>query len=103
MDYPVSSHFEAAVSFLTSISKQHALRYLDALEARNYAESTLSSVVSALKSLTNHLPESRRAILVDDLVQATSQDITVFISAAQKAGLAPSTINLKLSHLRISR
>lgn len=99
MDCPVSSRFEASVPFLTSISKQYALCYLDALEARNYAEGTLGSVVSAFKSLTSHLSESRRAALVDDLTQITSQDIAVFISAAQKAGLAPSTINLKLCHL----
>jgi len=99
MDCPVSSRFEATVPFLNSISKQYALRYLDALEARNYPEGTLSSVVYALKSLTSLLPESRRAPIVGDLTHTTSQDIAVFISAAQKAGLAPSTINLKLSHL----
>src|SRR5262245_36131399 len=99
MDCPISVRFANAFSFPTSISQQHAIRYLAALEARNYADGTLSSIVSALKSLTRLVSESRRAALIDDLSQTTSQDITEFISAAQKAGLAPSTINLKLSLL----
>jgi integrase/recombinase XerD len=99
MDCPISVRFANALSFLTSISQQHAIRYLAALEARNYADGTLSSIVSALKSLTRLVSESRRGALIDDLSQTTSQDITEFISAAQKAGLAPSTINLKLSLL----
>ncbi len=99
MDCPVSARFEATLSFLTSQGKQQALRYLAALAALNYATGTLSSIVFALKSLVSYVPDSRQAVLVDDLTQTTSQDITDFISAAQQAGLAPSTINLKLSLL----
>ncbi|MGH9849274.1 MAG: tyrosine-type recombinase/integrase [Blastocatellia bacterium] len=100
MDCPSSVRFADALSFLTSISQQHAIRYLIALEARNYADGTLSSTVSTLKSLTSLVSESRQAAIVDNLTQTTSQDITDFTIAAQKAGLAPSTINLKLSLLR---
>jgi site-specific recombinase XerD len=75
------------------------LRYLSLLEARNYASSTLLVVAGALKSLTRHLPDTRRAALIADLTQTTSQDISDFVCAAQKAGLAPTTINTKLSLL----
>jgi site-specific recombinase XerD len=99
MDCAFSSRFESALSFLTSAGKQQALRYLAAIEARNYAASTLLAVAGALKSLTRHLPDSRQAALVADLTQTTSQDITDFVAAARQAGLAASTINTKLSML----
>jgi site-specific recombinase XerD len=84
MDCPLSSRFQSSLSLL---------------EARNYAESTLKAIVSAIRKLTGNLPESRKAALADDLAQTTSQDITDFIAAAQKAGLQPNTINTKLSIL----
>lgn len=99
MDCSSSARFASVLSFLTSASQQHALRYLAVLEARNYARSTLQSVVGAFKCLTRHLPETRQAALTADLAQTTSQDISYFVSAAQKAGLAPSTINTNLSNL----
>jgi integrase/recombinase XerD len=99
MDCSVSSRFEAVLSFLTSTNRQYALRYLTALEARNYAAASLSGVVAALKTLMNNLPDARRAVLIDDLAQTTAQDITDFLNTAQQTGLAPSTINLKLSLL----
>jgi site-specific recombinase XerD len=37
--------------------------------------------------------------LTDDITRTTPQDITAFITAAQSAGLAPTTINTKLSIL----
>lgn len=99
MNCPSSSRFQAVLSFLTSSSQQYALRYLAALEARQYAEGTLSGVVYALKSLITHLPDMRKAVLAAELAQTTSQDISDFVSAAQQAGLAPITINTKLSIL----
>jgi len=96
---PLSSRFQSSLSFLTLTSQQQVLRYLSLLEARNYAESTLKAIVSAIKKLTGHLPDSRKAALADDLAQTTSQDITDFIGASQKAGLQPSTINTNLSML----
>jgi integrase/recombinase XerD len=100
MDCLSSVRFAHALSFLTTTTnQQYALRYLALLEARNYARGTLMAVADALKGLTRHLSDARRAILVADLTQTTSQDISDFVCAAQKAGLAPSTINTKLSLL----
>ena len=54
------------------------MRYLSLLEARNYAESTLKAIISALKKLTGHLPDSRKAALADDLAQTVLvQKLTV--------------------------
>lgn len=99
MDCPSSVRFANALSFLTTANQQYVLRYLALLEARNYARSTLMAVADALKSLARHLPDARQAAFVADLTQTTSQDISDFVCAAQKAGLAPSTINTKLSML----
>jgi len=99
MDCPLSSRFQSSLSFLTSNSQQQVLRYLSLLEARNYAKSTLKAIVSTIKKLISHLPDSRIAALADDLAQTTSQDITDFIAVALKAGLQPNTINTKLSIL----
>ena len=57
------------------------------------------AVADALKGLTRHLSDACPTVLVADLTQTTSQDISDFVCAAQKAGLAPSTINTKLSLL----
>ena len=99
MDCTVSLRVEAIVSFLTSASRQQALRYLATLEARNYAASTVLAVARTLKSLTDGVPDSRKAALIADFTLTTSQDITDFVTTARKAGLAASTINTKLSIL----
>jgi len=56
-------------------------------------------VVSALRTPINHLPGSRIATLTADISHTTSQDISAFVSTAQQAGFAPSTINTRLSTL----
>src|SRR5262249_34294650 len=99
MDCPNSVRFAHALSFLTNPNQQLVLRYLALLEARNYARGAINAVVGAIKCLIRLLPDSRQAVLVADLTQTTSQDISDFVGAAQKAGLAPSTINTKLSVL----
>ena len=99
MDCPSSAPFVRRLSFLTSISLQLTLRYLAAIEARNYARSSLHSVVDALKSLMRHVSDSRKAALAADITQTTSQDISDFVPAALQAKLAASTINTKLSIL----
>jgi site-specific recombinase XerD len=80
-------------------NQQHILHYLAGLAARQYADTTLSAVVTALNALIRHLSEHRKAVLTDDITQTTAQDISAFITAAQSSGLAPATINTKLSIL----
>jgi hypothetical protein len=66
------------------------LRYLSLLEARNYAESTLKAIVSALKKLTSHLPDSRKATLAEN--QVINQDASKkFLSFAKIHSPSAST------------
>jgi site-specific recombinase XerD len=99
MDGPTADRWRDGLSFLTATNHQYALRYLALLETRRYARSTLQAVLGTLKCLLRHLPETRRTLLQADLSQTTAADITQFISLAQQAGLAPSTVNTKLSML----
>ena len=99
MDYSVSAQYQPALSCF-SVQNQHLiLRYLAGLAARQYADTTLSAVVTTLNTLIRHLPGRRNVVLTDDITQTTAQDISMFITAAQSSGLMPSTINTKLSIL----
>jgi integrase len=99
MDCPVSAQYQPALSRFSVPNQHRILRYLAGLAARQYADTTLSAVVTALNALIRHLPGRRQGVLTDDIMRTTAQDITDFITAAQSAGLAPTTINTKLSIL----
>jgi integrase/recombinase XerD len=86
---------------LFSASNCHLIiRYLDLLEARNYAQGTLVLIIQALRSLALSLPESRRASVTQDFTKTTAQDLDLFVDAVKQRGLAPSTINTTLSLIR---
>jgi len=99
MDCPVSAQYQPALSRFSVPNQHRILRYLAGLAARQYADTTLSAVVTALNALIRHLPGRRQGVLTDDIMRTPAQDITDFITAAQSAGLAPTTINTKLSIL----
>src|SRR6266571_5883968 len=99
MDCPVSAQYQPALSRFSVPNQHRILRYLAGLAARQYADTTLRAVVTALNALIRHLPGRRQGVLTDDIMRTTAQDITDFITAAQSAGLAPTTINTKLSIL----
>ena len=99
MDCPVSAQYQPALSYLSVQNQQRILCYLARLAARQYADTTLSAVVTTLNALIHHLPGSRQVVLTDDITQTTVQDISAFITATQASGLMPATINTKLSIL----
>jgi len=99
MDCPISVQYQPAISSFSVQNQHRILRYLTRLAARQYADTTLSAVVTTLNALIRHLSEHRKAVLADDITQTTAQDIAAFITTAQSSGLAPSTINTKLSIL----
>jgi len=99
MDCPVSAQYQPALSCFSVQNQHRILRYLAGLAARQYADTTLSAVVTTLNALIHHLPGRRNVVLTDDITQTTAQDISVFITAARSSGLMPSTINTKLSIL----
>jgi len=75
------------------------LQYLDLLATRRYAPATLTAIVKTLAGLLRALPQERQGILAEDITQTTAQDISAFLSTGLTAGLAPSTLNTKLSIL----
>ena len=99
MDCPVFAQYQPALSRFSVQNQHRILHYLAGLAARQYADTTLSAVGTALNVLIHHLPGRRQVALTDDITRTTPQDITAFITAAQSAGLAPTTINTKLSIL----
>jgi site-specific recombinase XerD len=99
MDCPVSAQYQPALSSFSVQNQQRLLCYLARLAARQYADTTLSAVVTTLNALIRHLPGSRQVVLTDDITQTTVQDISAFTTATQAFGLMPATINTKLSIL----
>jgi integrase/recombinase XerD len=75
------------------------LQYLDLLATRRYAPATLTAIVKTLAGFLRALPQERQGILAEDITQTTAQDISAFLSAGLTTGLAPSTLNTKLSIL----
>ena len=99
MDCPISAQYQPALSYLSVQNQQRILCSLARLAARQYADTTLSAVVTTLNALIRHLPGRRQVVLTDDITQTTVQDISAFIIATQASGLMPATINTKLSIL----
>jgi hypothetical protein len=82
------------------MQNQHGILHaLAGLAARQYADTTLSAVVTTLNVLIRHLPGHRKEVLSDDSTQTTAQDISPFIAAAQSSGSIPATMPIKLSIL----
>jgi integrase len=99
MHCPISVQYQPALSSFSVQNQHRILRYLTRLAARQYADTTLSAVVTTLNALIRHLSGHRKAVLTDDITQTTPQDISAFLTAAQASGLAPATLNTKLSIL----
>src|SRR5260370_38629664 len=97
MDCPVSAQYQPARSRFSVPNQHRILRYLAGLAARQYADTTLTAVVTALNALIRHLPGRRHGVLTEDIMRTTAQDITDFSSAAAPAAPAPTTINTKVT------
>jgi site-specific recombinase XerD len=99
MDCPMPAKYQPALSCFSAPNQHHILQSLAHLAARPYTDLTLTAVVRTLPAFLRQLPEKRQIILAKDLTQTTTQDISAFITAAQASGLAPSTMNTKVSLL----
>jgi integrase/recombinase XerD len=100
MDSLHASCFLQKLSFLHTVSKDQVFSYLNLLQARNYAHSTVSAVARIIRKFVLTLPQQRQDIVIDNLARATPQDIDSFIGSARSKGLSPSTINTNLSVLK---
>jgi site-specific recombinase XerD len=99
MDCSATSPYQPALAAFSEPSQCWILQYLDLLATRRYAPATLTAIVKTLAGLLRYLPQERQGMLAEDITQATAQDISAFLSAGLTAGLAPSTLNTKLSIL----
>jgi len=99
MDCSPTSPYQPVLTVFSQPSQCWILQYLDLLATRRYAPATLTAIVKTLAGLLRYLPQERQGWLAADITQATAQDISAFLSAGLKAGLAPSTLNTKLSIL----
>jgi site-specific recombinase XerD len=99
MDCPMTAKYQPVLACFSAPNQQRILQYLAYLAARQYTGPTLTAVVRALPAFLRLLPRKRQVVLTADLTQTTAHDISAFITAAQAAGLAPSTINTKVSLL----
>lgn len=100
MNQLCSARFLSHISCLEQTSREQVITYLQLLHARAYAPDTLYAVTCAVKKFVLLLPSARGALLSVALARTEPHDLDSFITAARAAGLAPSTINNKLSLLR---
>jgi len=99
MDCPITPQYQAALAAFSPLNQQRLLEYLNQLAAQRYAPATIRAIAPTLTGFLRALPPDRHAMLTADLTHTTSQDITTFLTAGHTAGLAPSTLNTKLSIL----
>jgi hypothetical protein len=99
MDCPISVQYRPALVGFSAPNQHGILQYLALLATRQYADTTRAAVVTTLHVLMRHLTGERTRVLTEDLTQATAQDISACITAAQASGLAPSTIHTKVGLL----
>ena len=99
MDCSLPSLYQPTLAAFSTLSQHWMLQYLDLLATRRYAPATLTAIVRTLAGLLRALPLERQARLAADITQTTAQDISAFLSTGLVAGLAPSTLNTKLSIL----
>jgi site-specific recombinase XerD len=99
MDCPSPQLYHTALAVFSPLNQQWLLPYLTQLAAQRYAPATLQAIPRTLTGCLRALPRDRHAVVAADLTQTTSHDITVFLTAGHAAGLAPSTLNTKLSIL----
>ena len=95
----MTTKYQPALTCFSAPNQHRILQYLAHLAARQYTGLTLNAVVRVLPALLRQLPKKRHVVLTEDLTQTTAHDISAFITAAQVAGLAPSTINTQVSLL----
>ena len=99
MDCATTSPYQPMLVAFSEPNHRWILQYLDLLATRRYAPATLTAIVKTLAGLLRSLPQERQGILAEDITQTTAQDISTFLSTGLTAGLAPSTLNTKLSIL----
>lgn len=100
MDAPLRSCFLSYLECLEPGGREQIIAYLRMIEARAYVLDTLRAAATTLKFFVSQLPSERRVLLAGDLSQAEPRDIDSFIESERARGIAPVTINVRVSQLR---
>src|SRR4030095_12204959 len=99
MDCPITAKDQPALACFSVQNQHRILQYLAQLAARQYTGLTLNAIMRALPAFLRQMPKQRQVVLTADLTQTTAHDISTFITTAQAAGLAASTMNTKVGLL----
>lgn len=100
MDESVRSRFIAYLSCLKPSGQEQVISYLRMIEARSYTPDTLRYAAAALKLFVSVLPGERRALLAGDLALSEPRDLDSSIEVERARGIAPLTINGRVSQFR---
>jgi integrase/recombinase XerC len=100
MDEQLRSRFLSYLECFEPGGREQVIAYLRMIEARAYVLDTLRAAATTLKFFVTQLPSERRVLLAGDLSLAEPRDIDSFIESERARGIAPITINVRVSQLR---
>jgi site-specific recombinase XerD len=99
MACPITMQYQPALAAFSPLNQHRILQYLTQLASQRSAPATLRAIPHTLIGFVRALPPDRHAVLTADLTHTTPQDITTFLTVGRITGLAPSTLNTKVSIL----
>jgi integrase/recombinase XerD len=88
------------LTFVSARNQDLVAEYLAHLRSRHASPKTLQTSLGALVTFYRRLPPARQPSLWQDVTRLTPADIDAWLEAAQRHGLAPSTIHTTLSVVR---
>lgn len=94
---PLSLH---RLTFVSTLNQDLVADYLAHLRTRHYSPKTLQTTLGALVTFYRLLPPARQPRLWQDVTRLTPADVDAWLQAAQRTGLAPSTLHSLLSVVR---
>src|SRR5438105_9193403 len=88
------------LTFVSPLNQDLVAEYLAHLRTRHASPKTLQTTLGALVTFYRLLPPARQPSLWQDVTRLTPADVDAWLEAAQRHGLAPSTIHTTLSVVR---
>ncbi len=88
------------LTFVSARNQDLVAEYLAHLRTRHASPKTLQTTLGALVTFSRLLPPARQPSLWQDVTRLTPADVDAWLEAAQRHGLAPSTIHTTLSVVR---
>src|SRR4029450_12757720 len=88
--HPLSLH---RLTFVSTLNQDLVADYLDHLRTRHYSPKTLQPPPGPLVPFYRLLPPARQPRLWEDVTRLTPADVDAWLEAAQRKGLAASTLH----------